>query len=124
MEEERAGETNRMENQDFANANAVRNTLDIVQHHPAVPACPSFGQETIYVFTDGHCSFKRRGPTFATWGFTVKGKGDSIEKTFEVVPGAYTIQVDVLKVDSWDNEEAIVTVNGRTQSTLSLMSGQ
>merc|ERR1712048_546889 len=47
-------------------------------------------------------------------GYMTKGKGDDIKKTFEVPEGMYRVTLDFIKIDSWDNETAYVTVNDKT----------
>ena len=45
-------------------------------------------------------------------GYNQKGAGDTIEKTYTVTTGRYLVQIGILKVDSWDNERAILSING------------
>merc|ERR1712025_1522930 len=47
-------------------------------------------------------------------GYNTKGKSHDIKKTFTKLPaGNYQISLDFIKIDSWDNEKAYVTVNGK-----------
>merc|ERR1712159_649953 len=48
-------------------------------------------------------------------GFNTKAKSHDIKKTFKNLPaGKYKISLDFIKIDSWDNEAAIVQVNSKT----------
>merc|ERR1712032_1006771 len=47
-------------------------------------------------------------------GYCVKGKGSDITKTFYLPPGIYSVELDFIKIDSWDREDAYVSVNGKT----------
>merc|ERR1712048_419449 len=48
-------------------------------------------------------------------GYNTKAKGHDIKKTYKNLPaGKYTISLDFIKIDSWDNENAYVQVNGKT----------
>merc|ERR1712164_116257 len=48
-------------------------------------------------------------------GFNTKAKSHDIKKTYKNLPaGTYTFSLDFIKIDSWDNEAAIVQVNGKT----------
>merc|ERR1712025_229459 len=60
-------------------------------------------------------------------GFNTKAKSHDIKKTFTNLPaGKYKISLDFIKIDSWDNEAAIVQVNGKTcwQKKLAAGSGK
>ena len=47
-------------------------------------------------------------------GYNTKGAGATIEKTYVgLQPGLYSISLDVIKIDSWDNEKAYVHINGQ-----------
>merc|ERR1712072_1267404 len=46
-------------------------------------------------------------------GYGVKGKGAEIKKTYKAPAGAYSVSLDFFKLDSWDNERAYVSVNGK-----------
>merc|ERR1712224_156290 len=47
-------------------------------------------------------------------GYGTKGAKHDIKKTFKNLPaGTYQISLDFIKIDSWDNEKAIVQVNGK-----------
>merc|ERR1712224_492975 len=47
-------------------------------------------------------------------GYGTKGAKHDIKKTFTKLPaGTYQISLDFIKIDSWDNEKAIVKVNGK-----------
>merc|ERR1711981_762341 len=46
-------------------------------------------------------------------GYGVKGKGAEIKKTYKAPAGAYSVSLDFIKLDSWDNERAYVSVNGK-----------
>merc|ERR1712025_262489 len=57
-------------------------------------------------------------------GFNTKAKSHDIKKTFKNLPaGTYTVSLDFIKIDSWDNEAAIVQVNGKTCWTKKLAAG-
>ena len=45
-------------------------------------------------------------------GYNQKGRGETIEKTYTVPTGRYLVQVGIIKIDSWDNERAILSING------------
>merc|ERR1712159_793839 len=48
-------------------------------------------------------------------GFNTKAKSHDIKKTYKNLPaGTYTVSLDFIKIDSWDNENAMVQVNGKT----------
>merc|ERR1712048_1488649 len=48
-------------------------------------------------------------------GYNTKAKGHDIKKTYKNLPaGKYTVSLDFIKIDSWDNENAYVQVNGKT----------
>merc|ERR1711937_644577 len=60
-------------------------------------------------------------------GYNTKAKSHDIKKTFKDLPaGKYKISLDFIKIDSWDNENAIVQVNGKTcwQKKLAAGSGK
>jgi len=46
-------------------------------------------------------------------GYGVKAKGAEIKKTFKLPAGAYSVTLDFIRLDSWDNERAHVSVNGK-----------
>jgi len=46
-------------------------------------------------------------------GYGVKAKGAEIKKTFKLPASTYTVTLDFIKLDSWDNERAHVSVNGK-----------
>merc|ERR1712019_53255 len=48
-------------------------------------------------------------------GYNTKAKSHDIKKTYKNLPdGTYTVSLDFIKIDSWDNENAYVQVNGKT----------
>merc|ERR1712019_332675 len=48
-------------------------------------------------------------------GYNTKAKSHDIKKTYKDLPaGTYEVSLDFIKIDSWDNEAAIVQVNGKT----------
>ena len=48
-------------------------------------------------------------------GFNQKGKNKPITKSFAVAPGVYSLELDFIKIDSWDGgETASVDINGVT----------
>jgi len=52
-------------------------------------------------------------------GFKAKGKGGYLQKIYRVPAGTYTLNLDFIKIDSWDNERAYIDINGQRKWTSS-----